>query len=116
MMNMGKRIEVRLNSLNWKRKDLLQRVPDLTDQALSNLIRRDSKRSEWDELIAEGLGVSVLWLVYGRNANHGFAEPLPAAYLVKTDDGESLLLSAYRGCDADGKAAMQLIAKALSKG
>jgi len=60
MMNMGKRIEERINSLGWKRRDLLQRVPDLTDQALSNLIRRDSKRSEWDELIANALGVTVL--------------------------------------------------------
>lgn len=66
-MNMGKRIESKLSTLGWKRQDLLSRVPDLTAQALSNLIRRDSKRSEWDEAIANALGVSILWLVYGKN-------------------------------------------------
>jgi hypothetical protein len=65
-MAIGSRILERLTALNWKRNDLLARVPDLTPQALSNLIRRDSVRSEWDEAIATALGVSVLWLVYGQ--------------------------------------------------
>lgn len=64
-MAIGKRIEQRLNDLKWKRRDLMDRVPDLTPQALSNLINRDSARSEWDMQIAEALGVSVMWLVYG---------------------------------------------------
>lgn len=85
-MNIGGRIVKRLNELNWERKDLLERVPDLTSQALFNLIKRDSVRSEWDERIAAALGVSVLWLVYGRDveysqkpsANHQTAaEPSP---------------------------------------
>ncbi len=114
MMNMGKRIEERINSLGWKRRDLLQRVPDLTDQALSNLIRRDSKRSEWDELIANALGVTVLWLVYGRETNHRVEETRPA-YLVNADNNENLLLSAFRQCDDETKSALLLITKALAK-
>ena len=65
-MAIGKRIEQRLKDLGWNRQDLLREVPELTPQALSNLIRRDSVRSEWDERIARALSVSVLWLVYGR--------------------------------------------------
>lgn len=64
-MNIGKRIELKLSDLKWERKQLLEAVPDLTPQALSNLIRRDSKRSEWDIEIAKALRVSLLWLVYG---------------------------------------------------
>lgn len=64
-MNLGKRIEARLAELKWSRNQLLDRVPELSAQALSNLIRRDSRRSEWDEQIAKALGVTVLWLVYG---------------------------------------------------
>ena len=75
-MAIGKRIEERLARLGWRRNDLLNRVPDLTPQALSNLIRRDSVRSEWDEAIAEALGVSVLWLVYGRD-DDGAARTIP---------------------------------------
>lgn len=65
-MAIGKRIEKRLSELGWERKDLLDRVEGLTPQALSNLIRRDSKRSEWDEAIADALGISVMELVYGK--------------------------------------------------
>ncbi len=65
-MNIGGRIEQRLRELGWSRKDLLDRVPDLSAQALSNLILRDSKRSEWDKAIADALGKSVMWLVYGE--------------------------------------------------
>lgn len=43
----------------------MNEVPNLSPQALSNLITRDSKRSEWDIAIAKALGVTVAWLVYG---------------------------------------------------
>lgn len=66
-MNIGTRITQRLKALNWERRDLLDRVYGLSAQALSNLIRRGSKRSEWDEQIAAALDVSVLWLVYGKD-------------------------------------------------
>lgn len=66
-MALGKRIQERLDQLGWDRKVLLEKVDGLTPQALSNLIVRDSKRSEWDEKIAEALGLSVLELVYGKS-------------------------------------------------
>lgn len=58
----------------------MAKVPDLTPQALSNLIRRDSKRSEWDEDIAAALEVSVTWLVYGKDFTYSKANvrDLPA--------------------------------------
>lgn len=74
-MNLGKRIEARLKELNWTRNQLLERVTELSAQALSNLIVRDSRRSEWDEQIANALGVSVLWLVYGREEVPRVEEP-----------------------------------------
>ena len=65
-MAIGKRIEEVLQRRRWSRADLMAKLPSLTPQALSNLIRRDSKRSEWDEAIAGALDVSVMWLVYGQ--------------------------------------------------
>ena len=58
-MNLGKRIEARLKELNWERKALYDAIPELTPQALSNLITRDSKRSEWDLKIAATDGRST---------------------------------------------------------
>ena len=69
-MGIGSRIKSRLDELGWQRKHLYDALPDLTAQALSNLIVRDSARSEWDERIAAALGVSVLWLVYGRETEY----------------------------------------------
>jgi hypothetical protein len=95
-MNMGKRIEQRLQELQWKRSDLLSRVPDLTVQALSNLIRRDSVRSEWDVRIAEALGVSVMWLVYGETGE------IRKHYEAQTPM-ERQLLDRFRVADNDVK-------------
>lgn len=64
-MAIGKQIVKRLNELGWKNRDLLDRVPSLSTAALHNLIKRDSKRSEFDVLIADALGISVMQLVYG---------------------------------------------------
>lgn len=94
-MNIGSRIQHRLQELHWERRDLLERVPDLTPQALSNLIKRDSKRSEWDEAIAAALGVSVLWLVYGKDGDgtssaHNAAQPR-AIYAAGSADTERLV-------------------------
>jgi hypothetical protein len=65
-MNIGGRILIRLGELGWERSDLLAKLPELSPQNLSQLIVRDSKRSEWDEAIAKALGVHVMWLVYGK--------------------------------------------------
>jgi hypothetical protein len=62
----GKRITDRLEELGWVRGDLLNALPDLSPQALSNLITRDSRRSEWDEAIAKALDMHVMELVYGQ--------------------------------------------------
>lgn len=94
-MAIGKRIVEILDKRGWERGDLMARLPNLTPQALSNLIRRDSKRSEWDEAIASALGVSVMWLVYGSEAPYDTAdarrlsvkspEPLPWSILKAID-------------------------------
>lgn len=42
-MNLGKRIEERLNELKWERSQLYDLVPELSPAALSALIKRDSK-------------------------------------------------------------------------
>lgn len=86
-MAIGSRISERLEELKWKPKDLVNAVEDLTAQSLSNIIKRDSIRSEWDEKIASALGVSVLWLVYGDSSQqkaHSLTEQ------------ESDLVSAFR--------------------
>lgn len=106
-MAIGKRIDARLQAVGWTRAQLMEKVFGLTPQALSNLIKRDSKRSEWDEAIAEALGVSVMWLVYGREENYQGGEvriltarePLPepinrlvAVAQSMTRDGQLVLL------------------------
>lgn len=91
-MNLGKRIEARLSDLRWSRNQLLEKVTELTPQALSNLITRDSRRSEWDEKIAEALGVSVLWLVYGHEENHTrLEEPNTAIYELHSGQIRSVI-------------------------
>lgn len=65
-MNMGGRIEQRLKELGWKQVDLLARVPELDAGTLSDLIRRDSKRSEFAARIASAMGVTLLWLLDGK--------------------------------------------------
>lgn len=79
-MAIGKRIVETLKKRGWERANLMEKLPELTPQALSNLIRRDSKRSEWDEAIADALGVSVMWLVYGKDITYSKANvrDLPA--------------------------------------
>jgi hypothetical protein len=107
-MNIGSRIVKRLDDLQWERRDLLDKVPGLSAQALSNLITRDSKRSEWDELIADALGVSILWLVYGKETPaQSVAEPA-TNYVVGLSEDEELLLKAFRlaGKNAKGAALM----------
>lgn len=118
-MNLGGRIRQRLDELGWERSRLIELVPDLTPANLSALIRRDSKRSEFDEQIAKALGVSLLWLVYGY-------EEKPAANLAAHEDraeygnprltaDEQLLLSAYRTASEDARSAMLIWAKSVTQ-
>lgn len=113
-MNIGGRIVQRLSALKWERKDLLEKVPDLTAQALSNLIRRDSVRSEWDEVIADALGVSVLWLVYGKEEQqHSVTENPPSEYLTNLSDDELFVAKAYREANSEAKTAIMFLAKTV---
>lgn len=121
-MNIGGRIKKRLEELGWERARLIELVPDLTPANLSALIRRDSKRSEFDEQIAKALGVSLLWLVYG----HEPKEP-PQAIATRFDANETragyahtalppdeqILLSAYRAASEDARAAVLIWAKSV---
>lgn len=65
-MNMGGRIEQRLKELGWRQVELLSRVPELSTGTLSALIARDSKRSEFAARIADALGVTLVWLLDGK--------------------------------------------------
>ena len=114
MMAIGKRIEKRLEELRWKRKDLLDRVDNLTVQALSNLIRRDSKRSEWDVKIADALGVSVNWLVYGTDEIPRNAMATTARYDVGLTPEEELVLRSFRRASPDAQAAMVAWARTVA--
>lgn len=98
-MALGKRIEARLKTLGWKRKDLIEEVcrlglaegKMLSPAALGQLISRDSRRSEWDLLIAQALGMSVIELVYGTDTPYSLKE-----YVVP-------LLAAEYGNDAEAR-------------
>jgi len=84
-MNIGGRIIQRLGAIEKDRQWLLGKVENLSDQALSNLIRRDSRRSEWDEAIAAALGVSVLWLVYGKDQEEHLVREEHGVYQLFSD-------------------------------
>jgi hypothetical protein len=107
-MNLGKRIQQRLNDLGWKQRDLLDKVPDLSPQALSNMIRRDSSRSDWDEAIAEALGVSILWLVYGKKDKADVVRQEIQPY-----GDAAFIISVFNKVDSIGKAAFLGLAKGL---
>jgi hypothetical protein len=65
-MNMGRRIQQMLDELNMSQSDLIDRVPDLSPQSLSAMIKRDTKTSEHAPEISTALGVQLLWLLTGR--------------------------------------------------
>lgn len=113
-MNIGGRIEKRLKELDWQRSDLLAKVPDLSPQALSNLIRRDSVRSEWDEVIADALGVTVTWLVYGKEERAiRVGEPGTAPYIPAMTEEEAFLVRAYRAANGEARNALLSMAKVI---
>lgn len=83
----------------------MAKLPSLTPQALSNLIRRDSKRSEWDEALAEALGVSVMWLVYGKDIAYSRAkvQDLPVKEPEAHPEPIAKILAALKGVSKEGQ-------------
>ena len=125
-MNIGGRILKRLEELHWERRELLDRVPDLTPQALHNLIKRDSIRSEWDTKIADALGVSVLWLVYGESTEYAAApqttsliagESTPNVLQLPTPQHPSIkeVVQIMNSIDDLGKGMILMAARSVSK-
>lgn len=104
-MNLGKRIEERLNELEWGRSKLYELVPELSPAALSALIKRDSKRCELDVKIAKALGVHLAWLNSGEFPKllTDFSKK-PASYKVSTFPNPLLteLLNAASKLNDDG--------------
>lgn len=112
-MAIGKRITARLNTLGWRRRDLLERVPELSAQALSNLITRDSKRSELDQSIAHALGMSVVELVYGCSDDETNSVKQPPAFYET--EAVTRLLKAARKLDDKSLRAITDLAESLAR-
>jgi transcriptional regulator with XRE-family HTH domain len=64
-MSMGARIKEAMDAAGLQQQDVCAKVPGLSQQSLSNLVKRDSKTSEFAIQIADALGVSVRWLLDG---------------------------------------------------
>ncbi len=120
-MNLGKRIELRLAELGWQQRDLCERIPELSPQTLSILIKRDSIRTQYDVQIADALGVTLQWLNEGIEPKH--PRTSPGSPLADAAVGHSPLTSTerelidgYRVADRDIQAIMLDIArKALAR-
>jgi transcriptional regulator with XRE-family HTH domain len=78
-MAIGKRIQQRLEELDWSAAQLVARVPGMTKQALSIIIQRDSTRSRFAEEIAKALGLTMEDLLFGSDKH-------PSAKKGKKDD------------------------------
>lgn len=94
-MNLGKRIEERLNELKWGRSKLYELVPELSPAALSALIKRDSKRCELDVKIAKALGwpygITSASVLIRKHPQHG------SDVIIALSDGQ-ILCNAYDNC------------------
>lgn len=84
-MALGKRIEEELSRQGWKQSDLSAKVPGLSQQAISNLITRDSATSEFAIRIADAFGVSVRWLLDGQGRRDEADWPFPRVSRARWD-------------------------------
>ena len=91
-MALGRRVKECLDELGWKSVELLERVPDLSAQTLSALIRRDSMTSEHVFKIARALGanpeylqdgVGPKWLAKTAQTDAGRERPLRLDALLR---------------------------------
>lgn len=83
-MALGERIAEALDALDLSQAQLCDRVnaqrggaKELQQQALSGLVKRDSKSSEFVVRIADALGVSIRWLQDGIGAMNDRDWPFP---------------------------------------
>lgn len=86
-MNLGKRIQLRLDELGQKPQWLANQVADLDVKSLCALIARDSKRSQFSAGIAKALGVTDEWLLTGEG-NKLFVKPPKEIMLTDSQDHE----------------------------
>ena len=86
-MNLGKRIQLRLDELGQKPQWLANQVADLDVKSLCALIARDSKRSQFSAGIAKALGVTDEWLLTGEG-NKLFVKPPKEIMLTDSPDHE----------------------------
>lgn len=86
-MSLGGRIVDARKARGLEQKDICDRVEGLTQQALSNLERRDSATSDYAIRIADALSVSVRWLLDGVGTMDDAEWPFP---MVRRDRWERL--------------------------
>jgi len=107
-MALGKRIEEELARRGWKQADLSAKVAGLSQQAISNLITRDSATSEFAIRIADAFGVSIRWLLDGQGRRDERDWPFPRVDRTRWDECddsergyiESAMNQALRDCEA----------------
>lgn len=115
-MNMGARIKGLLAERGWKQADLLERVPEMDAGALSAIINRDSRFSEYALGISKAFGVSLDYLIFG-------IEDQPAKTVTQVTDSTAPLntddvcelLTLYGACDEAGRAFVRDAARARVK-
>lgn len=114
-MNMGARIKGLLTERGWKQADLLERVPEMDAGALSAIIKRDSRFSEYALGISRAFGVSLDFLIFGIEERPASA----AAPAVEAGGGSLLnaeevceLLTLYGACDEAGRSFIRDAARA----
>lgn len=67
---MADRIQQMMAELSLDQVDLLDRVPDMSAQTLSILLKRRSRKSQFAPQIAEALGVTAGWLLSGASPKY----------------------------------------------
>lgn len=126
---MADRIQQMMAELSLDQVDLLDRVPDMSAQTLSILLKRRSRKSQFAPQIAEALGVTAGWLLSGASPKYARRmadlectpmRPPPRAVRDPTaiyglSPDEKALLDAYRALCAEQRGALVRFATLLAK-
>lgn len=113
-MNMGARIEELLKQRDMKQVDLLKKVPELDAKALSAAINRDSRFNEFALEIAEALGVSLEYLLFGVDRKSSVASSRQEDHRQFLPTEEACeLLHLYGSCGNDGRTIILNTARSL---